>query len=80
MDQHVGIRMTQEAQGVLDAHAAQPERAALHQAVDIVAIAYTNHLLREDLRPKRSFMPSRSKPSVKRIVWSRGLVCEVAKT
>ena len=30
------------------------------------------------LRPKRSFMPSRSKPRVKRMVWSRGLPCAVA--
>ena len=32
------------------------------------------------LRPKRSFMPSRSKPRVKRMVWSRGLVWLVLKT
>ena len=32
------------------------------------------------LRPKRSFMPSRSKPRVKRMVWSKGLVWLVLKT
>lgn len=79
MYQYVGIGMAKETLLVGNEHTAKPKGTALNKTVDIISETNPYHLFFFSL-PKRSFMPSRSKPRVKRIVWSRGFVCDVAKT
>ena len=80
MDEHIGVAVSQQAEGVGHTDAAQPQVAVRNQLVDVVAHAYA-YLAHLRLRlPNRSFMPSRSNDRVKRMVWSRGLDCEVENT
>jgi hypothetical protein len=41
MQQHIGIRMTEQAMRVLNAHTAQYERAAFNQGMDIPAFTHS---------------------------------------
>lgn len=79
MYQHIGIGMAQKTLLMGNKYATEPKGTALHELVDVISETNPYHLFFFSL-PKRSFMPSRSKPRVKRIVWSRGFVCDVAKT
>ena len=75
--QHVGIGVSEQAEGMVYAYAAQPKFTVFHQPVDIESESYSClHDYRR--RPTKSLIPSMSNDNEKRRVWSRGLVCAIA--
>ena len=75
MYQHVGIAVAQQSEMVLKLNAAHPQFTTFHQLVNVVS--HSNTYIH---RLNRSLMPSISKASVKRRVWSRGLERAVEMT
>ena len=41
MDKDIGVRMSQQSQGMLQTYASQPQFTTFHQPVDVVTETYT---------------------------------------
>lgn len=89
VNQHVGITMAEQTQLIIYLDTTQPQVTVLYQLVNIVSKSYTyihNLLFMIKVinmfiyRLNRSFNPSISNASVKRRVWSSGLLLAVATT
>lgn len=79
MYEYVSVAMTEQSQLIIELYAAKPKLATFHQLVDVISES-CSYLHDFYLRLKRSFMPSISKDSVKRNVWSSGFDFAVAIT
>lgn len=95
VNQHVGITMAEQTQLIIYLDTTQPQVTVLYQLVNIVSKSYTNihnlifmikvinmfiFSILSAYRLNRSFNPSISNASVKRRVWSSGLLLAVATT
>lgn len=93
VNQHIGITMAEQTQLIIYLDTTQPQVTVLYQLVNIVSKSYTYihnlifiikvinmFIFCPAYRLNRSFNPSISNASVKRRVWSSGLLLAVATT
>ena len=80
MYEHVGIAVSEQSKAVLYPYSAQYQVASFNKAVNIEAHAYAKTHVVPFHFLNKSLIPSMSKPSVKRSVWSSGLLLAVAMT